>query len=82
MHDFLKFQNIFSFLNSTQLLPKKGYFFQFFDGKEKFTLEKYLGGYYRDFIPKIPRRISRRRFDDDVNTLHIYSWGTKGLNTP
>ena len=33
---------------------------------DDFKFERYLGGYYRDYIPKLPRRIKRRIYDKDV----------------
>ena len=34
---------------------------------DTFKLERYLGGYYRDFVPKMARRRSRIRFDENVS---------------
>ena len=36
---------------------------------DAFKLERYLGGYYRDFVPKMVRRRSRIKFDENVNTF-------------
>ena len=35
---------------------------------DAFKLERYLGGYYRDFVPKMVRRRSRIKFDKNVST--------------
>ena len=70
---FLKLHS--SFVTSKQCtgyIPHRPSIYEFtYMNDGNFTFERYLGGYYRDFVPKLMRRISRRRFDEDVRVYLI-----------
>ena len=55
----------------TGYVPHKPAIYEFYyDSKNKsFELQRYLGGYYRDFVPRIERRRSRIRYDFNVSTV-------------
>ena len=54
----------------TGYVPHKPSIYDFtYDNETGFELNGYLGGYYRDFVPKTQRRRSRIRYDFDVSKL-------------
>lgn len=65
----LQSDRIYSTKVCTGYLPHKPsiYEFRYDNSTRDFTLERYLGGYYRDFVPKMVRRRSKIRFDYDGN---------------
>lgn len=58
----------------TGYIPHRPSIYEFTLLNGNFTFERYLGGYYRDFIPKLMRRISRRRFDEDVSKICSFNF--------